>query len=132
VRNGIVFIEADHPGWIQLLQMDQGRILEKIRRSFPALGISGIAFRMARDSSVPGTRPGTESGNQTGTELEVSCDPGDRARKAPMPTVEQTLQGVADDSFRGILSSLAGTLEAENRDKARLKSAGKASKEKQS
>ena len=145
VRNGIVFIEADHPGWIQLLQIDQDRILETIRRSFPALGISGIAFRMAKDGSVPGTTcRGTEPGNQPvtdplvppGAEREPAGDrahepAGDRAREAPMPTVEQTLQGVADDSFRGILSSLAGTLEAENRDKARLKAAGKASKERQ-
>jgi len=129
VRNGIVFIEADHPGWIQLLQIDQDRILETIRRSFPALGISGIAFRMAKDGSVPGTTcRGTEPLVSPGAEREPA---GDRAREATMPTVEQTLQGVADDSFRGILSSLAGTLEAENRDKARLKAAGKASKERQ-
>ncbi len=148
VRNGIVFVEADHPGWIQLLQIDQGRILEMIRHSFPALGISGIAFRMAKDGSVPGTtRLGTEHGNQTGaelaetgTELAAESDAksddesqgdkpqGDRARAVPMPTVAQTLQGVADDSFRGILSSLAGTLESENRDKARLKAAGRGPK----
>jgi hypothetical protein len=45
-----------------------------------------------------------------------------------MPTVEQTILGVADDSFRDILSSLAGTLGTENRDKARLKAAGKTPK----
>ncbi|MBN2874312.1 MAG: DUF721 domain-containing protein, partial [Spirochaetales bacterium] len=49
VRNGIVFIEAEHPGWIQLLQVKQDQLLATIQKNFPELGISGIAFRLARD-----------------------------------------------------------------------------------
>jgi predicted nucleic acid-binding Zn ribbon protein len=52
VRNGIVIVEADHPGWVQLLQLDQKRILDAIKRSFPELEITGIAFKTAKDRSV--------------------------------------------------------------------------------
>jgi hypothetical protein len=131
VRNGIVFIEADHPGWIQLLQMDQNRILETIRRTFPQLGISGIAFKIAKDPSLPGTvrSPGS-AGNkaaegQSSPEVLEAARASrailareDAKRSAPMPTVKQTISGVADDSFRGILSSLADTLETSDKGKA--------------
>lgn len=123
VRNGIVFVEATHPGWIQLLQMDQDRILGMIRTSFPELAVSGIAFRLAKDASIPGTlrttrpvRPESElQGGQTPEKAEaasVGRAPG--AGKAP--SVAQTIQGVADESFRGILSSLAETLDQANKD----------------
>ncbi|TFG81891.1 MAG: DUF721 domain-containing protein, partial [Spirochaetales bacterium] len=47
VRNGIVIVEADHPGWIQLLQMKQEYLLTVIARNYPTLDIRGIAFRLA-------------------------------------------------------------------------------------
>jgi hypothetical protein len=116
VRNGIVFVEAEHPGWIQLLQMNQHRILETIRSAFPELGISGIAFRLAKDGSVPGTalaggaRAGTEvAPGDVATGGNISTDKGQRFDE-PTPSVEQTLEHVEDEGFRSILSSLAQTL----------------------
>ncbi|HUW69792.1 MAG TPA: DUF721 domain-containing protein [bacterium] len=116
VRNGIVFVEAEHPGWIQLLQMNQHRILETIRIAFPELGISGIAFRLAKDGSVPGTalagaaRAGTEvAPGDVATGGSISIDKGQRFDE-PAPSVEQTLEHVEDEGFRSILSSLAQTL----------------------
>jgi len=138
VRNGIVYVEATHPGWIQLLQMEQNRILETIRRTFPELGISGIAFKLAKDASLPGTAgvsragsPKTESvgglspgRNEFATDSAAQADQGateqGRARSGrkpeKMPTVAQTIKGVTDESFRGILSSLVSTLDEANRE----------------
>ncbi len=121
VRNGIVFVEATHPGWIQLLQMDQNRILETIRRSFPELGVSGIAFKLAKDGSPPGTASVTprNPGGQGSSPTSDSADP-DRIRRGvkveKTPTVEQTIGSIADESFRGIMASLAGTLEEAGKD----------------
>jgi hypothetical protein len=119
VRNGIVFVEATHPGWIQLLQMDQNRILATIRRTFPELGVSGIAFKLAKDASMPGTaritRPTTFEAAAEGAQGASDSADGDRARCGvrveAAPTVEQTIRSVEDESFRGILSSLVETLE---------------------
>lgn len=144
VRNGIVFVEAEHPGWIQLLQMNQHRILERLRSGFPELGISGIAFRLARDGSLPGTavpaRTGTELGagtevrtpGATGTEVAVGTElvlgtevPSGAPRLArgqspdgPAPTVEQTLEHIEDDGFRSIMASLAQTLGSSDENRA--------------
>ncbi len=49
VENGIVIVEADHPSWIQLLQMRQEEMLAAIERGWPELSVRGIAFRLRRD-----------------------------------------------------------------------------------
>ncbi len=132
LRNGIVFVETDHPGWIQLLQLEQTRILGMIRTSFPELDISGIAFKLAKDGSLPGTirsspsrgapdgtmSSGTTSdGKANGGAAIGGADPVRRQCSDPkMPTVKETLEAVADDGFRGILSSLAKTLKEANKD----------------
>lgn len=54
VRNGVFYIEAEHPGWIQLLQMQQNNILKKVKKKFPELKIRSIAFRLEKDKSLPG------------------------------------------------------------------------------
>ncbi|MDQ7795497.1 MAG: DUF721 domain-containing protein [Spirochaetia bacterium] len=39
-----LLISADHAGWIQLLQIDQERILQRIAKNFPELEITSLAF----------------------------------------------------------------------------------------
>lgn len=46
IKRGILIVEAEHQGWMQLLQLQQDRILEEIGRKFPALEIRGIAFKL--------------------------------------------------------------------------------------
>jgi hypothetical protein len=64
VKNGTVIIEADHPGWIQLLQADQGKILEKLIRLLPDFGIKAVTFRLRRSQGIAGTR-------ELGSDLEM-------------------------------------------------------------
>ena len=44
ITNGILLVEADHPGWIQLLQMRKKKILKNIRTFYPELDVIGIRF----------------------------------------------------------------------------------------
>ncbi len=44
---GILMVEAEHPGWIQMLQLRQTKTLEALAGRFPDLGLRGIAFRLA-------------------------------------------------------------------------------------
>lgn len=46
VRNGIVLVETDHPGWIQTLKLYQNYILTGLRKAVPELSVSTIAFRV--------------------------------------------------------------------------------------
>ena len=54
IDNGILIIEAEHPGWIQLLQLRQAELLEALHRRFPELGLRGISFRLANEGAAQG------------------------------------------------------------------------------
>ena len=41
---GIVLVEMDHPGWKQILQTKQSKLLNDFRIRFPQLDISGISL----------------------------------------------------------------------------------------
>lgn len=51
IRHGVLIIEAEHQGWMQLLQMEQDRLLEEIGRNYADLGIRAIAFRLSDGTS---------------------------------------------------------------------------------
>ena len=51
LKNGILLIEADHPGWIQTLRLYQKYILTGLKRGASELSISSLAFRL-RGSNV--------------------------------------------------------------------------------
>jgi predicted nucleic acid-binding Zn ribbon protein len=53
IEKSVLRIEADHPGWIQILQTRQKSLLERVRRKFPALGITGISFKLYRNPVAP-------------------------------------------------------------------------------
>ena len=44
----VLLVEADHPGWIQLLQTKQSELLNRVRRRFPEITFTGISFRLSR------------------------------------------------------------------------------------
>lgn len=44
LTNGILLVEADHPGWIQLLQMKKKTILRNIHKYYPELDVLNIRF----------------------------------------------------------------------------------------
>ena len=56
LERGILLIEADHPGWIQILQTKQSDLLSAVQRRYSELNIRGIAFRLSREpfsSEIP-------------------------------------------------------------------------------
>jgi hypothetical protein len=55
MKRDVLLVEADHPGWIQLLQTRERELLSAVRRRFPSLSVSGISFRLSRPpEQVPG------------------------------------------------------------------------------
>jgi hypothetical protein len=53
MEKGLVWIEVDHPGWKQVLQTKQSKLLSDFCRRFPDMDISGISISLCR----PGARP---------------------------------------------------------------------------
>ncbi|MBT3273773.1 MAG: DUF721 domain-containing protein [Spirochaetales bacterium] len=56
VVRGAVLIEADHPGWLQMLQIKKPQILKGIQKSFPELDIVDIRcfIRKTPESEIRG------------------------------------------------------------------------------
>lgn len=46
LERGVLLVEADHPGWVQILQTKQSELLKAVQRSFP--DVHGIAFTLSR------------------------------------------------------------------------------------
>ena len=49
LERGVLLVEADHPGWIQILQTKQAELLSAVQRRYPELDIRAIAFRLSRE-----------------------------------------------------------------------------------
>jgi predicted nucleic acid-binding Zn ribbon protein len=47
VQNGMLLVEVDHPGWLQMLQLRKTPLLEAARRAAPGTSIEGIRTRLA-------------------------------------------------------------------------------------
>ena len=45
-KNGVLLVEADHPGWIQYLRMYQKFIIKGLNMNLPDLKITSLAFRV--------------------------------------------------------------------------------------
>ncbi len=45
-KNGILLVEADHPGWITLLQFHKKYIVKGLNLAFPNLKVRTLAFRI--------------------------------------------------------------------------------------
>jgi len=48
-ERGLLLVEADHPGWIQILQTRQSELLSSVQKKYPELKVRGIAFRLGRE-----------------------------------------------------------------------------------
>jgi predicted nucleic acid-binding Zn ribbon protein len=46
VQNGILLVEVDHPGWLQMLQLRKASILAAARRAAPQASVEGIRVRL--------------------------------------------------------------------------------------
>ncbi|MFP4644147.1 MAG: DUF721 domain-containing protein [Spirochaetales bacterium] len=49
VRHGTVIVAVDHPGWLQLIQMQEKRLLGKLQKRFPDMGLQAIHFYISRE-----------------------------------------------------------------------------------
>jgi len=56
LEHGVLFIEVDHPGWIQILQTRQAELLQAVQRRCPTLDIRGIAFRLSKEPAEAGIK----------------------------------------------------------------------------
>lgn len=96
VDKGMLVVEAEHPGWIQLLQLRQSSILEDVARRYPELGLRGIVFKLSGQKAPARNEPPKKVEEpEPEPETEVEREQGARA-----------LEDIADPEFKALLSSL--------------------------
>jgi hypothetical protein len=126
IQRGILIIEADHPGWIQILQTQEHRLLADLQHQFPELEIAGLSFKLSRlpfqtantetetepDTLDGSSRDGSSVNESSPDELpedSVSPDDADRMATASTkvsPNSEDPYEKIKDEDFRNILKSL--------------------------
>lgn len=126
VDKGILIVEAEHPGWIQLLQLRQAELLGAVAARYPELGLRGVLFRLGRMRELgPGlggaakSRPGPfgPEGGALAPEappLAVTvpdAGPEDADRQGASERPAPKLEDIADPEFRALLGRLKTKIE---------------------
>ncbi|GAB1482302.1 hypothetical protein MASR2M78_11170 [Treponema sp.] len=101
LERDILIVEADHPGWIQVLQFKQADILKAAQKRFPDLSIHGISLRLARSTGYSEIKeqdiePKNEEPRDTELPLETE----------KVSTSGSAFDRIDDDSFKETLKRL--------------------------
>jgi hypothetical protein len=111
LERNILLVEADHPGWIQILQTKGHKLLADLQSQFPDLAISGISFRLSRNP------PQGEKESQGGPEAADSeaADAGSLPEEVSEEQKESGYEGIRDEKLRKSFKSLEKNIAARNR-----------------
>lgn len=44
IRNNVLYVEVDHPGWMQMMHLKKRKILSAVGKKYPELGIKDVRF----------------------------------------------------------------------------------------
>ena len=102
LRGHTLIVEADHPGWVQMVMMKRDRIIGELKHRFPELGITGLAVRVAE-------RPGRNA-KDPGQPDDVPPRPPEPP-SPPSRDEEEALERISDDDLRDALERLRNDLE---------------------
>jgi hypothetical protein len=98
-ERGVILIEADHPGWVQILRNKEQGLLRNTRRFFPELDIRGISFMLSRNFPVSG----------------AEAKPEKMAVEAPESTPKAgTYERIKDQQFKDALKQLEQSVRKRN------------------
>jgi hypothetical protein len=112
-ERGVILIEADHPGWVQILRNKEQGLLRNARRFFPELDIRGISFMLSRNFPVPGTD--TKPDDSAGTVEPASSGWEKTAFEVPESTPKaSTYERIKDQQFKDALKRLEQSVKKRN------------------
>ncbi|MDR2343451.1 MAG: DUF721 domain-containing protein [Spirochaetaceae bacterium] len=95
IKNHVLFVETDHPGWIQILQTMRKKIIEIINREYSGLSIRSMAFLLVNDAG-----PVVFPDKNTGDEIKVKEEGYDGKNN------EEPYRNIKDEKLKKILMRL--------------------------
>ena len=102
---GIVIIEIDHPGWKQILQTKQSKLLNDFRYRFPDLNIEGLSLMLG--SGEPQVIP---KGAENLDKIEERTNVTTKEKQIP---ANKGIEEIKDENFKEKLKKLSEII-AEN------------------
>jgi len=108
IRHGSLLVEADHPGWMQLLLLQKKAVLSRLYARFPQLELRDIKVRVN-----PAGKAG-KSAEAAGTGRQPASADAERGRLPEGPAgaeVEKALESVADEGLKEKLRQLLREME---------------------
>jgi hypothetical protein len=102
VHGHTLVIEADHPGWIQMVMMKSERIIRELKQRFPELGISAISVRTVTQESD------RISSRRDSLDTTTNHHTDENRSPLPKPSADDTeaLSRISDDTMRETLERL--------------------------
>ena len=94
-RNALV-VGVDHPGWMQLLQMREQELLERLRSEYPELAISSLQMKLQTGQMK--LQSGRESSRETETVQRSKS--GRMPRGKPQYNPSPGLDSIDDEELR--------------------------------
>jgi hypothetical protein len=107
---GILLVEMDHPGWKQILQTKQSKMLNDFRRRFPEMNISGISLMLGSQNS----------GESQKVEMFAAVE--EEQPETEQAAVEPAVRGydtIKDEEFKETLKKLGQSIAAKEKKKKR-------------
>ncbi|GBU26579.1 Zn-ribbon-containing, possibly RNA-binding protein and truncated derivatives [Treponema sp. R8-4-B8] len=106
---GLLLIETDHPGWKQILQTKQSKLLNDFRIRFPELEISSIALILGKsepDSGSQNSKP-----QEIAHKTEIAEEPSQEVISQSAVT---GLDAIKDEEFKETLKRLGQSIAMKN------------------
>ncbi len=108
IRGSALIVEADHPGWVQMVMMSQAQILRRLKQHYPELAITGLHIRVAGDRAAAQPEAPTSVG-ETPDHVPVAPPP-----PAPSADETQALERIDDSDLRDVLERLRQSLDKDD------------------
>ena len=109
VRGSALIVEADHPGWVQMVMLSQRRILRQLKQRYPELGITGLHIRVAGDRAAARTDAGAVPNRASPAPQAAPLPPSPPL--PPSADEAQALERIDDSDLRDTLERLRQTLD---------------------
>jgi hypothetical protein len=119
LERGVLLVEADHPGWVQILLTKQTELLSAVQRRYPKLGIQAIAFRLNREPFSP-QGPEERIPFEASTSIEVKTPKevkakGENKNLSEAKTSSASRNASKDEEFYTALKGLEESVRKRNR-----------------
>jgi hypothetical protein len=111
LERNVLLVEADHPGWIQILQTKSHKLLADLQIQFPDLALTGISFRLSR-TPLAGEAAGTGNAGDTGSvetpasEHATPAEPSAPPVRPPAAGGKNAYEQISDERLKKTLKSL--------------------------